>query len=354
MTNFADPLLRALAPYVPGEQPRLKGVVKLNTNESPYPPAPGVLKAVQAAVEGMNRYPDLTAGLFLQQLSKETGVPQNLLMAVNGSDEALDFIFTAFAWRGVAFADETYGFYPVYAARRGIVPTIVPLREDFTLAVEDYDGYEGTVFIANPNAPTGLALAVSQIRGLLKRNPQMLLVVDEAYVDFGGESCLPLLQEFDNLLVVGTFSKSRQLAGTRIGWVAGCKELMDVLQTVRSSFNPYNVNSMSIAAGAAALQDKEYFITCRNAVVATREQTITRLRALGFTVTQSLANFVFASHLSFKADYLAQELKEQKILVRHFNRPRIQNWLRISVGSDDEMETLFAALRQIIKPGIQA
>lgn len=350
MSRFLDPKYNGIAPYTPGEQPRAGGrVIKLNTNENPYPPAPGVVPAAAAAAGKLQLYSDLTGGETLDLMAKRLGVGREQVMLSNGSDEVLAFCFQALCPGGAAFADLTYGFYPVYCALYGVAPHIVPLEEDFTLDPRAYMDCRRTLFIANPNAPTGLALDRGQIEDLLRWNRGSLVVVDEAYVDFGAETAVPLLEEFDNLLVVGTFSKARNLAGARLGYVAGSAELIADLSRIRFSFNPYNVNSMTLAAGKAALEDEAYFEDCRRKVMATRARSLGAMRDLGFACTKSVANFLFAAHPKVPAEVLQRRLYAAGIFVRWFNVPRIQNHLRITVGTEHEMERLFEEIRKILE-----
>lgn len=349
MSRFLEPRLNALAPYAPGEQPREGAYTKLNTNESPYPPSPAVAQAVAGQVDKLNLYPDNTSAALRQAFAEATGLGVEHILVGNGSDELLAFCFQGFCPRGAAFADITYGFYPVYAQFYDVEPKVIPLREDFTLSPHDYSDLGRTLFIANPNAPTGLALTRAEIRDILRWNPSNLVVVDEAYVDFGAESALPLLAEFDNLLIIGTFSKSRQLAGGRLGYAFGNEEVIADLVRMKYSFNPYNVNRMTLAAAEAALRDEAYFESCRDRVVKTREATLARLRARGFACTESLANFVFATHPQKPAELLYRCLRDDGVLVRWFNKPRIDNHLRITIGTDEEMDVLFAALDKILK-----
>lgn len=349
MSRFLDPRYNALAPYTPGEQPAEGLFTKLNTNESPYPPSPRVAGAVAAQVDRLNLYPDNTGASLRAAFAEQTGLATEQVLLGNGSDELLAFCFQGLCPAGAAFADITYGFYPVYSQFYGAEPTVIPLQEDFTLAPEHLTGLGKTLFIANPNAPTGLALSLEQLRNILGWNPASLVIVDEAYVEFGAESALPLLAEFENLLIIGTFSKSRQLAGGRLGYAFGSPDLIADLNRMKYSFNPYNVNRLTLAAAEASLRDGEYFQRCREAVMKTRGDTLERLRERGFVCTDSLANFVFATHAKIAAGKLYFKLREAGVLVRWFNRPRIENHLRISIGTDAQMDILFTALDAILK-----
>ena len=328
MSRFLAGALRAVTPYTPGEQPRgVETLIKLNTNENPYPPSPKVLEALNGrAAENLRLYSDPACADFLAALAETFGVGRDQVFAGNGSDEVLAFAFLAFCEKGAAFADITYGFYPVFAQLFGIAAQEVPLREDFSVNTGDYAGVPGTVFLANPNAPT-----------------------DEAYVDFGGESAACLLGRYDNLLVVGTFSKSRSLAGARLGYAVGSPALIADLNTVKFSFNPYNINRLTLLAGEAALADAPYFARCCTQVAAVRDETAQALRALGFTVTDSKTNFLFAgAHPAVSGGEYYAALRQSSILVRHFTLPRIENWVRITVGTAAQMQRLVDVTKQIL------
>ena len=352
MTRFFSASLSGLEPYTPGEQPRgLADLIKLNTNESPFPPSPRAVEAIGAQqVRDLRLYSDPACTDFLAALAEAFGVPKNCVFASNGSDEALAFAFRAFCDAGAAFPDVTYGFYPVFAQLFGVKTRVVPLRDDWSLAPEDYKGLKETIFLANPNAPTGLALPRARIEKLVAADPARLVIVDEAYVDFGAESCVPLTQRYDNVLVVGTFSKSRSLAGARLGYAVGAPSLIADLNAVKFSFNPYNVNRLTLAAGAASVRDAEHFKTCCAKIVGAREETKASLRALGFTVTESRANFLFAAPPAPRtgAEYFAF-LRENGILVRHFAAPRTENYVRITVGTGVQMHRLVAVTKEFLK-----
>lgn len=348
MSGFLCKRLAGLNPYVPGEQPKTGKYIKLNTNENPYPPSPKAVEAVCRQADNLRLYSDPDCAIFLDVLARHFGVGRDMVFASNGSDETLAFVFQAFTEKGAAFADITYGFFPVFCNLYNIDAKIVPLREDFSLAVQDYYDIDRTIVIANPNAPTGLAVNKNDIRGLLEHNKNNLVVVDEAYVDFGAESCVELVGEFDNLLIVGTFSKSYSLAGARLGYAVGCHELITALNRVKFSFNPYNVNSMTLAAGTASILDKEYFEYTRGEIIKTRILTSNLLRELGFSCTNSMANFIFTEHPDIRAEVIFQKLRESGVLVRWFNKKRISNYLRISVGTTDDMLFLIDALKIII------
>ncbi|MDL2218854.1 histidinol-phosphate transaminase [Ruminococcaceae bacterium OttesenSCG-928-O06] len=349
MSQYLDAKYAALQPYTPGEQPRDADYTKLNTNESPFAPSPKVQLAVASEVACLNRYPDPAAHELRESFATYYGVETDCVFFGNGSDEILAFCFQALCPQGAAFADITYGFYPVYCALYGVQHTLVPLREDFSLVPEDYYGMGRTIFIANPNAPTGLALSRRQVEDILQNNAGSLVIMDEAYVDFGGESAVPLLTKYNNLLVVGTFSKSRALAGGRLGYAMGSKELIEDLNRVRFSFNPYNLSRTTLAAGTAAIRDEAYHDKCCRSIVQTRAETARALEKMGFECTDSHANFLFCSHETMPAQELYTLLKERRVLVRWFDQPRIQNWLRVTIGTKEEMDKFFFELRKILR-----
>ncbi|MBR3641775.1 MAG: histidinol-phosphate transaminase [Oscillibacter sp.] len=351
MSRFFSEKLAALEPYVPGEQPQDQKYVKLNTNESPYPPSQKARAAAAAAAERMHLYPDPDCAALKKKLCEVYGLSEENVLFGNGSDEILNFAFLAFCdeTHGAAFPNVTYGFYPVFAAVNRVPYTEFPLREDFTVNVEDYIGVAKTVFLANPNAPTGIALPPAEIARIARSNPDSVVVVDEAYVDFGAESCLPLIGELDNLLVVQTFSKSRSMAGARLGFCAGNAALIADLNTVRCSTNPYNVNALTMAAGIGVLEDEAYTRENCRAICRTRSDTAEALRALGFTVTPSQTNFLFARHERIGGETLYRKLKARGVLVRHFNKPEISRYNRITIGTREQMEILLAAIRTIME-----
>ena len=351
MSRFLSPEACRMAPYTPGEQPRDQKYVKLNTNESPFPPSPAVVAALsQKEVGLLNLYSDPTCLRLNEVLAKRYGVKAEQVISGNGSDEILAFAFRAFCGegKGVAYADITYGFYKAQVALFGLEATIVPLREDFTLSVDDYMDFPGTIIIANPNAPTGIPVPQEEIRRLLEKDPDRVVIVDEAYVDFGGESCVPLLAEYDNLLIVQTMSKSRSLAGARVGYALGSEELIADLNRVKYSFNPYNVNRLSILAGAAAVEDEPYFQNCCAAIRENRAWTVEALEQLGFKVLPSAANFIFVRSKDLPGETLYRKLKENGILVRWFDSDRIRDYLRITIGSREQMETLVEGIRRLL------
>ena len=352
MSKFLSPTLAAVTPYTPGEQPQDQQYIKLNTNESPYLPSPAVVAAVsEAEVEKLRLYSDPACADLLRSAAVHFGLQPEQIMPGNGSDENLFFALRAFcdADHPLAYADITYGCYGVWCGLMHIPSHIIPLKEDFTLDPKDYYGLNQTIVLANPNAPTGIALPRAEIEGILKANPNNVVIVDEAYVDFGGESCVPLIDQYENLLVVQTFSKSRQLAGARLGLAMGNAKLIADLNRVKFSLNPYNINRLTLKAGQAALEDTAYFDTTRAAIVETRSWTRQQLEARGFTVLDSRSNFLFARTARQDGGTLYRKLKENGVLVRHFDAPRIHSWLRITIGTPAQMQALLAALDKILE-----
>lgn len=351
MSQFLSKNLSQLAPYTPGEQPQDKTYVKLNTNESPYPPSPGVL-AVLNAQEGadLRLYSDPAARDLKAALARQYKVePENIYVG-NGSDEALNFAFLAYAadGRGVAFADITYGFYPVFCDLYHIPADLVPLREDFSLDPRDYYGRHQTIVIANPNAPTGLALSRAEVEDIVKKNPDSVVVVDEAYVDFGGESCVELTKQYSNLLVVQTYSKSRSMAGARLGYAIGDASLIQDLETIKFSTNPYNVNRLTLKAGAAALAEQSYYdANCRK-IMETRSYTAKELEKLGFTVLPSQSNFLFVKKDGVDGEAVYRGLKDRGVLVRHFDKKRIRDYNRITIGTKEQMDIFLEKLKELL------
>ena len=350
MSRFFSDKLKTLVPYVPGEQPQDRRYIKLNTNESPFPPSEKARKAAAEAAESLNLYSDPDCRLLCRALAAGLGVRPENVVATNGSDEALNFAMMAFCSdaRPAVFPDVTYGFYRVFAELNGVPYEEIPLRDDFSLALEDYVPLRGrTLFLANPNAPTGLTLGRDAVENLARSNPDSLIIVDEAYVDFGGETCVPLTERCDNVLVIRTFSKSRSMAGARLGFAVGCEPLIRDLNTVRFSTNPYNVNSMTMAAGIGALADEAYTQACLQAIIAERERTAAGLRERGFEVLPSTTNFVFARHPAIGGRDLYLALKDRGVLIRHFETPRLKDWNRITIGSAAQRDTLLEAIDRI-------
>ena len=351
MTRFFDRKLSSLEPYTPGEQPKnIQNLIKLNTNESPFPPSPRVFEALnRESIENLRLSPELGITALHRATADFYGILPEQVFTANGSDEALAFCFHGLCPNGAVFADLTYGFYPVFSRMFGIPYSVIPLREDFTLAVEDYEGRRETVFIANPNAPTGRYLGLDHVRTLLEQDRNRLVIVDEAYIDFGGESAVSLLSAFDNLLVVQTFSKSRQLAGGRLGLALASRELIADMNTLKFSFNPYSVNSLTLLEGTAAMQDREYFDQCRREIIRVREYTVRELRRRGFLIPESLANFIFAAPPGITGRVYYEKLRERGILVRYFAGARTERYVRITIGSEEQMNALLAATDAILR-----
>jgi histidinol-phosphate aminotransferase len=352
---FHSPVIEGLVPYVPGEQPKIDNLVKLNTNENPYPPSPRVISAIRhEAQHGLQLYPDPDSTGLRDAIAAHHGLAAGNVFLGNGSDEVLAHAFFAFFQHGspLLMPDISYAFYRVYCNLYGIAVETVPLTDEMILNVSAYvrsaqDPVAGVV-IANPNAPTGIGLAPKNIEKLLKLHPHRVVLVDEAYVDFGGESVIPLISRYPNLLVVHTLSKSRSLAGLRIGFAAGQSHLIDALMRVKNSFNAYPLDRLAIAGGIAAYQDHAYFERSRHAVISSREGVSLALEDLGFKVLPSVANFVFARHPRFDAADIAAGLRDRGVLVRHFKQDRIEQYLRISIGTPDQCAKLLGALGEVL------
>ncbi len=348
MSRFFNAAYKDLIPYTPGEQPKEGEYIKLNTNESPFAPPEDVTEAAKNA-RTLNLYSDPLCADLISKIAEIYDVENDCVIVNNGSDESLLFAFEAFGGEsGAAFADLTYGFYTVFADFTHTPYVEIPLKDDFTIDPDDYTGLGKTIFIANPNAPTGLVLPLSEIEKIVKSNPDNIVVVDEAYVDFGGESAIPLTKKYDNVLVTRTFSKSRSMAGARLGFAIGNRELIRDLNTIRFSTNPYNVDSMTLAAGLAMLNHED--ITKKNCreIAETREYTKKRLEEMGFSVTDSRTNFVFAVHPELEGEEFYKELKERKILVRHFGNERICQYNRITVGTREQMDRFLEVTKEIL------
>lgn len=351
MNRYWSRLAQGLEPYVPGEQPRDRKYIKLNTNENPYGPSPKVVEAIKGAVDDSLRlYPDPTCDMLLGAAAESYGVGKDQIFAGNGSDEVLAFSFMAFfdPGRTIVFPNITYSFYPVYASLFKLDYVTTPLDSEFNIPSEELMRSSGGIIIANPNAPTGRALPLSTIRTVLEGNPDAVVIVDEAYIDYGGESAVRLIDEYPNLLVIHTFSKSRSLAGMRIGFAFGDKELIKALNSVKNSFNSYTLDRLAIVAGTEALREAAYYQKITGKIIATREHFIQELRNRGFEVIESAANFVFASHVTVRAERIFKGLRDRGILVRYFKKPIIDNHLRISIGTDAEMVRVIEALDQIL------
>ena len=344
--------VRKVVPYTPGEQPKIKNIIKLNTNENPYPPAPSVYKAYEETeLDDYRKYPDPTCSILVDSIASFYGVKKENVFVGVGSDDVLSMAFLTFfnSDKPILFPDITYSFYDVWADLYRIPCKQIPLNEDFTIDPADYHAENGGVVIANPNAPTGVKLGLEAIEDIIKSNPDVVVIVDEAYVDFGAETALPLIDKYDNLLVVRTYSKSRSLAGLRIGYAFGCEKLIKYLSDAKFSFNSYTMNMPSLTLGAAAMKDKEYFEETTAKVVATRERVKIQLKELGFEFGDSATNFIFARHPKMAGKEIFDYLRAHDIIVRRFNKPeRISEYLRISIGTDEEMDTLISVLKEIV------
>ncbi|NWO11895.1 histidinol-phosphate transaminase [Chromohalobacter salexigens] len=351
MSKFWSPAVRELTPYVPGEQPRER-LIKLNTNENPYPPAPGVEQALRDfPASHLRLYPDPSATALREALAEEYGVATEQVFVGNGSDEVLALAFQAFFRqpRPLLMPAISYSFYPVYCKLYDVVYRSVALDDQWCVPLTAFDTDNGGIVFANPNAPTGHGHSRDAIAALLERNTESVVLVDEAYVDFGGESTIPLVSRFPNLLVTGTFSKSRSLAGLRLGFAIGSRELIEGLERVKDSFNSFPIDSITIEAGIAALRDRAYFDACRERVITTREGTRRQLETLGFEVLPSQTNFLFVRHDAYQGRMLFDALRERGILVRHFDKEALSDFLRISIGTDDEMTSLVEALQAVCR-----
>ncbi len=349
MSRFLSEKYRNLAPYTPGEQPRERKYIKLNTNESPYPPSAGVLAAVSAEAEKLALYCDPECTALRTALADRYDTTADRVFVSNGSDESLYFAFLAFGSGGVAYPETSYGFYPVFADLCGIAAREIPLCDDFSIRKEDYFGARAMVVIANPNAPTGRALSRTEVEAIVRANPDNVVLIDEAYVDFGAESCLSMTEQYDNLLVVGTFSKSRSMAGARLGFAVGARPLIEDLERIKYATNPYNVNRMTQAAGTAALAEDAYYMENCKRIIETREYVSEELARMGFTVIPSKANFVFAKCPDIGGEDLYRAWRERGILVRHFKKANISDFNRITIGTRADMETLLSATADILK-----
>lgn len=381
MSRFLSKASESLLPYTPGEQPQGRKFIKLNTNECPYPPSPKVAEAILAGYEeiaagcgtagaadmaeqaekaarvmppelaNLRLYSDPEERVLIEAIADHYGVGTNQVIAGNGSDEILGFAFRAFCDQNapLQFADLTYGFYPALCGLYGIPFKVVPLEEDFTLNIEPYKNCGNNVIIANPNAPTGMSLPLSAIEEVAASNPNRVVMVDEAYVDFGGESCISLLPKYENLVIIQTFSKSRSLAGARVGFAIANPDLIADMNRIKYSFNPYNVNRLSILAGAAAMRDWDYTKECTGRICKTREKTTEALRALGFTVLDSKTNFIFAKSGDMPGKVYFDGLREAGILVRRWDSERIKDYVRISIGSEEEMETFVEETKKLVE-----
>jgi len=351
MSQYWSEIVHKLTPYVPGEQPKVANLIKLNTNENPYPPSPKAIAAMQTACSNaLKLYPDPDSSALKQTIANQLNLETNQVFVGNGSDEVLAHTFQALLKHKepLLFPNITYSFYPVYCGLFNINYKTVPLNENFEINTSDYNQANGGIIFPNPNAPTGIGLGLSRIEALLKQNTQSVVVVDEAYIDFGGESAVSLINQYANLLVVQTLSKSRSLAGIRVGFAMGHPDLIEALVRVKDSFNSYPLDSLATVGAIAAIEDKAYFLSNCQKIIATRTQLISDLKELGLTVLPSQANFIFASHPTIDATELAQALRQSSIIVRHFRDPSIEQFLRITIGTDAECAQLVQSLASII------
>ncbi len=352
MSKFWSPIVHALTPYVPGEQPKIQNLVKLNTNENPYGPGPKVIAALQAeAADSLRLYPDPDSSRLKAAIAEYHGLQSNQVFVGNGSDEVLAHVFQALLKheKPLLFPDITYSFYPVYCGLYGIQYETVALNAQFEIAIDDYLRPNGGIIFPNPNAPTGIPLPLADIERLLKANADSVVVIDEAYVDFGTESAVSLVNHYPNLLVTHTYSKSRSLAGLRVGYAVGDAGLIEALTRVKDSFNSYPIDRFAEAGAIAAIQDEAYFQKTRHQVIASREQLISDLRKLDFEVLPSGANFIFARHPRHAGEQLAAGLREQAVIVRHFRKPaRIADFLRITIGNEEQNQAFMQAIRSVL------
>lgn len=343
--------IRNIEPYVPGEQPQIKNIIKLNTNESPYPPSPRVEEAIKSYDHTKLRlYPSFVCRELKEVLCNTYNVKADEIFLGNGSDEVLALAFMTFfnSDKAVLFPDITYSFYDVWCNLYGIPFRRVPLNEKFELATEDYYGENGGVVIANPNAPTGIFMPISELEDIIKHNQDVIVIVDEAYIDFGGESAVDLIHKYDNVVVVQTYSKSRALAGIRVGYAMAQPELIEAMETVKNSFNSYTLNSLSQIIATASAKDKEYFYECVGKIKASRKWTVDELSKLGFDTLPSSSNFIFTTNKNIKAAELFEYLRSKNIIVRYFNKPRISEYLRITIGTQEQMEKLIEGIKGYI------
>ena len=351
MSRFFSSKFSSLVPYTPGEQPKKQKFIKLNTNESPFAPCEAAVKAAEKAAESLQLYSDPECAALTEAVAQYYGLEKDEVLLTNGSDEILNFAFMAFCDKEhpAVFPDITYGFYKVFALLHGVPYEEIPLHEDMSVCVEEYIGVNKTVFIANPNAPTGILLSIDQIEQIVSSNRNSIVVIDEAYVEFGGESCIPLVHKYDNLLVTRTFSKSCSMAGARLGFGVGNRELIRDLNTIKYSTNPYNINSMTMAAGLAVMQNYEYTVKNCAEIVRIREYTASALEKLGFSMPRSSANFLFVKSDRISGAELYSALREKSVLVRHFETPRLKEYNRVTIGSMEQMEIFIEKVKEILE-----
>lgn len=349
MSEFLNNRLQKIEAYTPGEQPQDKSYIKLNTNESPFPPSKGVVDAITSdEVKSLRLYCDPECKTLKEEFAKLYGVSTKNVFLSNGSDDILNFAFMAYGSSGAAYADITYGFYSVFAELYGVESDIVPLKDDFSLDVDAFCGKNKFIVIANPNAPTGMEISLNDIEKIVTANPNSVVLIDEAYVDFGGTTCVQLTKKYKNLLCVGTFSKSRSLAGARLGFAIANEEIIADLETIKYSTNPYNINRLTQTAGLNALIENDYYMDNCKKIIKNREYTVRKLSELGFSVLLSSANFIFAKSDVIEGKALYEKLKEKGVLVRHFEKPRIKDYNRITIGSEEEMKEFISKVKEIL------
>lgn len=351
MSRFFSQKYKKLVPYTPGEQPKDMKYIKLNTNESPFPPSERAILGAMEEAQKLQLYPDPECRALTEKVAELCNVEYENVLMTNGSDEILNFAFMAFCdnEHPAAFPDISYGFYSVFAELNNVPYVQIPLKDDFSIDIDDYKCINKTIFIANPNAPTGLVLTPAQVEEILKSNPDNVVVIDEAYVDFGAESCIPLTKKYDNLLVCQTFSKSRSMAGARLGFGVASAQLIADLNTVKYSTNPYNINRMTMAAGIGVLNDEAYTKANCAEIAENRERCTAKLKEMGFVTTDSKSNFIFAKHPEVDGQLIYESLKKKGILVRHFSKPRISEYVRITVGTSEQMTALIFALKKVLE-----
>lgn len=350
MSKYWNELTKNIDPYVAGEQPKDKKYIKLNTNENPYGPSSKVIAAIKAAAsEDLRLYPDPDCTKLRSTIAKYYKLSEEQVFIGNGSDEVLALAFMTFfsSNREIVYPDISYSFYPVYSSLFGLKVRLSNVREDFSINVEDFLKKNGGIIIPNPNAPTGRALKLEEIRNILKHNKDSVVIIDEAYVDFGAESAVSMIEEYKNLLVIQTLSKSRCLAGMRVGFALGSEELIEGLNRIKNSFNSYTVDRVAQVAAVAAFQDEDYFRACTDKIIKTRQEVVNKLENLNFTVVPSKSNFIFATHKEVKAKDIFEKLKVKGVLVRYFNKPKIDNYLRISIGSEEEMKIFIEKIKEV-------
>ena len=351
MSKFWNDKVKEIEPYVPGEQPTDKKYIKLNTNENPYPPADNVIEAMKNAVnDDLKLYPDPTCSELIEEIAKYYSLNKDEVFIGNGSDEILAFSFMTFfsKEKQILFPDISYTFYKVYAELFNLDYKLVKLDDNYNIPLEELKFSNGGIIIPNPNAPTGKYIDIEQLRILIETNKDNVVIIDEAYIDFGGESMVKFIKEYDNLLVIQTLSKSRSLAGLRVGFALGHRDLIEGLNRIKNSINSYTIDRVALAGAKAAIKEQEYFKEITNKIINTRERTVKDLEALGFLILESKANFVFAKHNIVSGKYIYEVLKDNGILVRYFNKDRIDNFLRITIGTDFEMNTLIEKLKLIL------